>query len=170
MFEYVFFLRDFSQNKSLQWINFQEAISDVFIHSFGYTKIAHRGGKSGGSDWLVTSVPQYTSATNCEEMCLSFESANDLDTFGGLQTVYYAKCFNSSGIIPYNKRRFAFGSQMGTTEIDSSLPMFINRTSCIRTSFKLVDFLKVNPLHHLPFNFILNLNQYMARNLLSDNN
>ncbi len=37
--------------------------------------------------------------------------------------VYYAKCYNvSSGTQALNSRRFAFASQLGTTEIDPQLP------------------------------------------------
>ena len=110
----------------------QEAKSDLFTHPagcIGATKILHRGGKYGDSDWLANF---FSTTTNCDEFCSTSQTVDDLDSFSGIQTVYYAKCYNAFGIIPPNKVRFSFVSQIGTLDVDPLLPNSNNKSKCLR--------------------------------------
>ncbi len=72
-----------------------------------------------------------------EAFCSNLEAGGLIDTsYSGasVPTAYYAKCYNESGAGPLNYIRFAYASQIGTTNLDPELPRMnqINRTNCRR--------------------------------------
>ncbi len=96
-------------------------------------RIVQRAGDAS-TDWMTI----YRSTTNCESFCASvmqFGGATEAgapNTYGGHP--YYAKCFNWSSATPSNGVRVAFTSQIGTTDIDPSIPQMFpvtNVSACL---------------------------------------
>ncbi len=83
-------------------------------------RIACRG--SNGTTYCGQEGKQFR---NCSDFCSYVEASGILDTSydAGINPVaYYAKCHLSTGGQAPNGRMFQFVSQLGTTEIDPSLP------------------------------------------------
>ena len=120
---------------------------------FGVWRILHRGGASPAD-----SLSSWYSLYSCETFCNYLEGGGVVDpTYDNpVPYAYYAKCFNESYVRPGNRKRFAFLSQIGSTEIDPELPQMnqANKTTCRRIleNFKifiLIFFLFLIYLHCL---------------------
>ncbi len=69
---------------------------------------------------------------NCSELC-AYQRIPPGYIDLALGPTYYAKCYAAKTSSPMNSRRIAFPSQLGTVEIDPSLPSInaVNH-SCVR--------------------------------------
>ena len=99
----------------------------------GIERSTVRGGGPGAPDWLSGK----SGAINCTQWCSWIECLNCSTIMnpgsGGLVVpARYAKCYERSFTNPKNNQRYAFASQVGTTEIDPALPQFYtgNGTIC----------------------------------------
>ncbi len=107
-------------------------MSEIYIHSsVGISRIVSRGGGEGTGDLLTG--PLFGGSTNCSEFCKYLKEENYMDTANKTTSVvYYAHCYQLAANPLENNRRFAFPSQIGTTDLDPALPPMTadNISSC----------------------------------------
>ncbi len=116
-------------------------ISVIWTHGgFGPVRIMHRGGGNSGGDWVMSYHSCTTNCSDCTGFCKKMMAYNTLDGYSPPNdnaNPYYAKCYDAISPTPKNGIRFAFLSQLGTTDIDPSLPQAIpytNVNACLRMS------------------------------------
>ena len=94
-----------------------------------------RGGGNDGDDWYQAN----RNLQNCSAFCTSVMQTggvanSPVPNFSG-ENPYHVKCFDGFSLTPLNSIRIAFVSQLGTTQVDPSLPQvdtFTNVTFCLR--------------------------------------
>ncbi len=109
----------------------QEAISIKYLRPEGFLRRIENGGGDAVNDLLASRF----GATTCKQICDWLSSAAGYfdASLPTTSPVYYAKCYDAVSQTPLNGRRLAFVSQLGTPEIDPSLPQTGN--FCMRIKF-----------------------------------
>ncbi len=95
-------------------------------------RIVHRGGGADVSEWLAAK----NGATNCYTFCNATMRPQGMRQPGDLCDPHFVKCYeNATSGSPPNSKRFAFPSQIGTSQIDPALPQMLPITAvnaCLR--------------------------------------